>query len=49
MTIGEAIQKIDTIINLFDEELQKASEEYALSLMGMVVNRIQQKGVLGRK
>ena len=49
MTIKEAILRIDNIINLIDAELQKASEEYAMSLMGMVVNRIQKEGIPGRK
>lgn len=49
MTIEQAIIKVDNIISGLETELQNASEELALSLMGMVVNRIQQKGLEGRQ
>ncbi|MFT3704641.1 MAG: hypothetical protein QM802_19910 [Agriterribacter sp.] len=49
MSIQEAIARIDQIILGLDAELQKASEELALSLMGMIINRIQQQGLPGRK
>lgn len=49
MNIKEAIAKIDLIISSLDAELQKASEEFAMSALGLVVNRIQQEGIPGRK
>lgn len=49
MSIQEAIARIDQMISGLDAELEKASEEMALSLMGMIINRIQQEGLPGRK
>lgn len=49
MNLDHAIQRLDFVINNLDNELRIAAEEMALSAMGMIVNRIQQKGLPGRK
>ena len=49
MTITEAIGRLNALEVYLEVEMQKASEELALSMIGMIVNRIQKQGLPNRR
>ncbi|MGN6491158.1 MAG: hypothetical protein ACTHLE_04120 [Agriterribacter sp.] len=49
MTVEQAIARLNAIIEALDAEFKRAAEESALSAIAMITNRIQQKGLPGKK
>lgn len=49
MSIDEAIERLTKLEQVIEEGLESISQEVAMDAVGLIVNRIQQKGLEGRR